>query len=155
MKRILLYVFSIVSIFLISLMVVLTDIDAPTLDQSIDTDIESKLSIGWADQSARGRFINICLTDALDRFDYYHYVISMTTRDSFSFEGSGILHPHLNNENQRCFKQNIYLYSTRHNNIRSLLQDHVYPKNVEEIKLTVYSSKDKERLYDSLSVDGF
>jgi len=95
------------------------------------------------------------LTDALDRFDYYQYDISMSTKDSFSFEGSGILHPHLNNEHQRCFKENIYHYSTGLNNIRLLLQDHVYANNVKEINLTVYSSRDKESLYDSLSVDGF
>ena len=134
-------------------MIGVTDIDTPTL--GLITESEIKLSISWDEESAKGRFINICLTDALDRFDYYKYDISMSTRDSFSFEGSGILHPHLNNEHQKCFKENIYQYSTRHNNIRLLLQDHVYANNVNKLNLTVYNSRDKESLYDLLSVDCF
>ena len=137
-------------------MIVVADIDAPTLNKSTDTDTKSKLSISWNDLSAKDRFINICLTDALDRFDYYYYNISMTILDSFSFEGSRILHPHLNNEQQKCFKLNIYLYSTRQKDTRSLLQDYVYSNTVEVVKLSVYScSKDKESSYDSLSVGGF
>lgn len=69
MKRIVLYVFTIASIFPISLMIGVTDIDTPTFGRI--TESESKLSISWDDETARGRFINICLTDALDRFDYY------------------------------------------------------------------------------------
>lgn len=155
MNRLVLIIISVIFLFLFSLM--LAEDDSIILDPAeVETVLDSKkLSLSWGTDQSSGRFLKICLEDYLDRFDYYPYELVVTTLDSFTFEGTGILHPTLKNDRQSCFKENIYQYSTRHHNIHSMLQSHFFKGNVHRLRLTVWRTKDKQRIYESIEIENF
>jgi len=108
-KSIVLYVFTIASIFLISLMIGVTDIDTPPLGGLLNLRV-SYPSAGMM----RLREVDISIYVWL-----MHLIVLIITNMIYQWV------------------QKIHFHF------------------VKEINLTVYSSRDKESLYDSLSVDGF
>ena len=155
MRKLVLFVTSVIFLSLFSLMLVVDDSNVPDPTAVESIKVSNILYVSWDSDQSSGRFLNICLQDYLDRFDYYPYEITVTTLDSSSFEGTGILHPTLKSNRQSCFKENIYQYSTRHHNIHSVLQSHFYKGNVKRLRLTVWKSKNKQSIYESIEIENF